>query len=110
MHKKKTASNYLDRIGFFDSLAVQFIVCIAIDILFFLDNFLDLSGVPIDVIIDIPQAFAQTIFIELMMGKEKGSKVIQAIAFAEEIIPIPFLDVIPSCTIAFFYKLVVMSR
>lgn len=99
--------NMLDTIGFFNSLLVQFIVCVALDILFVLDNFF--PGV--DAIIDIPQAFASPIIIEMIAGGEgRGIRILQGISFFIEIIPIPFFDVPPIFTISFFYKLWRMSR
>lgn len=99
--------NFLDTIGFFDSLIVQFFTCVTLDILFVLDNFFP----GIDAIIDIPQAFASPIIIEMLAGEE-GSfvRVLQAVGFFIEIVPIPFFDILPIFTISFFYKIWRLNR
>jgi hypothetical protein len=96
------ARNGLDAIPVLDNLFVQFILCVAFDIIGIFTYLIPGLGE----LADIAWAPAQAGFIWSLVGGEKYGMSMVVLGFAEEVLP--FTDIVPSCTIAWLLK--VLSR
>lgn len=90
----------VDKVRGLDSIWLQLVICIILDIVSLISSILDFTGAGIA--LNFIVAPIQTIWIGFMISAERQRNTLMVIAMVEELVPVFW---IPSCLIAWFYKI-----